>query len=307
MSAKPYRPNLFIVGAMKSGTTSLHYYLDAHPDIFMSQEKEPGFFVREFWRDKPEATYLSLFQAGAGRRYRGESSTHYAKLPTYPGVPARIRAYSPDAKLIYIMRHPVERTISHYWHAVRDVHLSRENRSVVHAIRADNAYTAYSDYAMQLQAYLEVFPRSALYCLTLEALLADPHRELARIFGWLGLPAIALQEMMAHNPTPEAAQRVAGFGILNHIRYASWWAPFSRCIPKRLRQRASAMAYTDVVPKLTAEERNAIANLLYADYDFAGKIAALTRLLGREFPEWSAGSAPEAGPTCQLNYVQNPT
>ena len=286
MSDNPYRPNLFIIGAMKSGTTSLHYYLDAHPDIFMSPEKEPGFFVRDFWRGKPESAYLSLFQAGDARRYRGESSTHYAKLPTYPGVPERIRAYSPDAKLIYIMRHPVERTISHYWHAVRDVHLSRENRGVVHAIRADNSYTAYSDYAMQLQAYLDVFPRSAIHCLTLEALLDNPQRELAKIFRWLELQEIELPDMKAHNSAPESAQRVAGLGILNHIRYASWWAPLSRCIPKGLRQRASAMAYTDVVPKLTDEERNAIAKMLYDDYDFAGKIAALGRLLDRNFPEW---------------------
>lgn len=80
-------PNLFIVGAMKSGTTTLHNYLNMHPDIFMSQKpKEPQYFVQELNWSKGEDWYLSLFEAAGDAKIIGESSTDYSKLPRYQGL-----------------------------------------------------------------------------------------------------------------------------------------------------------------------------------------------------------------------------
>lgn len=90
------RVNLFLVGAMKSGSTTLHEYLSQHPDIFMSEEKEPGYFVPELWRDRPKDDYDRLFTNAYDKKYMGESSTHYTKLPTYKGVAERIYQYNSD-------------------------------------------------------------------------------------------------------------------------------------------------------------------------------------------------------------------
>ncbi|MDA8347687.1 MAG: sulfotransferase, partial [Pseudomonadota bacterium] len=155
MSEALRKPNLFIIGAMKSGTTSLHEYLDTHPQIAMSREKEPGYFVEELSLRKGEDWYLSLFEQDARYQYVGESSTHYTKLPLYRGVPERLFRFNPDARLIYIMRDPFDRVISHYWHAVRDVHHGGELRPLLKAVQECPDYLCFSDYAMQLEPYIE--------------------------------------------------------------------------------------------------------------------------------------------------------
>lgn len=97
-------PNLFIIGAMKSGTSSLHNYLSSHPDIFMSQVKEPMHFSREDMWSKGNDDYLGLFADAKNEKYLGESSTEYTKLPFRDGVAKRLYEFNPEAKLIYIAR-----------------------------------------------------------------------------------------------------------------------------------------------------------------------------------------------------------
>ena len=116
---RPPRPNLFVIGAMKSGTTSLHNYLNDHPDIFMSQRKEPNYFVdlsRSFRssRGTPvrnETDYLTLFESAEECSVIGESSTSYAKMPGYYCDLKKIAKSVPNPIFIYIMRDPIERTV----------------------------------------------------------------------------------------------------------------------------------------------------------------------------------------------------
>lgn len=291
------RPNLFIVGAMKSGTTSLHAYLDSHPDIYMSEEKEPGYFVPEINGTRTEDEYLSLFAPGAGCRFRGESSTHYTKLPTYAGVPERIRQFAPEARIIYIMRNPIERTISHYWHAVRDIHLGRERLTAIDAIRKRVEYTAYSNYAMQLQAFLTAFPREHVYCLTLESLQSDPNSELTRLYAWLGVGAAVLPEPERHNAAPHSTRKVAGLGVLNAIRYSRWWSRIAELVPKHLRTFATRHAYSAVEPRLAPEERATVERVLLQEFHYEDRVRELEQLLSRKFPEWDlqAGQTQRSG------------
>ena len=105
-------PNLFIIGAAKCGTTSLHCYLDLHPEISMSRIKEPRFFAcpegpREERAITDRNRYLALFEAG--KKIRGEASPAYSQHPAVSGVPGRIAMESPDAKFIYLVRDPIER------------------------------------------------------------------------------------------------------------------------------------------------------------------------------------------------------
>ena len=289
MSEALRRPNLFIIGAMKSGTTSLHEYLATHPQIAMSKEKEPGYFVEELSLRKGEAWYLGLFEQDERFRYRGESSTHYTKLPVYRGVPERLHRFNPDARLLYIMRNPFDRTVSHYWHAVRDVYHGGERRPLLKAVREEPEYLAFSDYALQLAPYFERFGKDSILTLTFEALIDHPQRELDRIYRWLGLPPHPLAERAteAHNRKPPHMLGVAGAGILNRIQYSSVWNPISPHIPDWMKNWAKKRAYRPVDERQSQPDidrlRAEIADLQRAQVD------ALSRLLWRDFPEWRVG------------------
>src|SRR3982750_4919552 len=94
------RPNLFLIGAMKSGTTSLHSYLASHPQIFMCPEKEPEFFAKNAIWSRGEDWYLRLFDGATTEPVVGESSTVYSRIPHFPGVAERIAKFSPGARFI---------------------------------------------------------------------------------------------------------------------------------------------------------------------------------------------------------------
>jgi hypothetical protein len=286
MTQAPFRPNLFIIGAMKSGTTSLHEYLDTHPQITMSEEKEPGYFVEELGLHKGEEWYLSRWRRDGEYRYHGESSTHYTKLPVFQGVPERLFRFNPEARLIYIMRNPFERVVSHYWHALRDAYHGGEVRPLLKAVREDPGYLAFSDYAMQLEPYFERFGRGAVLTLTFEALVADPQREVDRIYHWLGLTShpIGGKSGKPHNQKPEDITAVAGAGILNRIQYSNTWDRISPHVPAWMKNLAKKQAYRPVAEQEVQKDiprlREVIAGLQRRQID------SLTRLLGRDFPEW---------------------
>ena len=283
-----HRPNLFIIGAMKSGTTSLHEYLDTHPQIAMSETKEPGYFVEELSLAKGDAWYLSLFDYDERFRYRGESSTHYTKLPVYRGVADRLHRFNPDARLIYIMRDPFDRLVSHYWHNVRDIVHGGELRPLLKAVQERPDYLAFSDYAMQLTPYLDRFGRQALYTLTFEALIEDPQRELDRLCRWLGLPPapIAREKSTAHNQKPKAIAGVAGLGLLNRIEFSTLWDRVSPYVPVSLKAWAKRRAYTSVDERETECSLPALRGEI--GEPLRRQIADLSRLLGRSFPEWES-------------------
>jgi Sulfotransferase family len=151
------KPNLFLIGAMKSGTRYLTKLLNSHPSIFMCDPEEPSLFVdqaqlRRLWPDmwdggywKSQESYLRLFQTAENATIFGESSVYYTKRPLVMGVPEKIQQFNPDARFIYIMRDPVERAMSHYWHMVN---WEGEWRSILDAIKEEPQYRDVSYYAM---------------------------------------------------------------------------------------------------------------------------------------------------------------
>ncbi|MGH8201348.1 MAG: sulfotransferase family protein [Steroidobacteraceae bacterium] len=283
------RPNLFIIGAMKSGTTSLHEYLNNHPQIAMSTWKEPAFFVEELTLRRGEDWYLSLFESDERYRYVGESSTHYTRLPVFQGVAERLFRFNPDARLIYVMRNPLDRIVSHYWHntQIRDFkHGGGEPRPLLKAVREDPQYLAFGDYARQLEPYIKLFGRKALYVLTLETLVQNPQRELDNIYQWLGLPPHALGEQFAqaHNQRPKGITGAAGAGLLYRIRFSNTWHRVAPHFPKWVKEWAKRRAYRPTDESQSLQE---IARLRAEIGDLQRhQIDRLRRLLNREFPEW---------------------
>jgi len=174
-------PNLIVIGAQKCGTTSLHYYLSLHPQISMSREKELNFFIFERNWHKGIEWYKSNF-ANKAKIY-GESSPGYTNYPFFDGVPERIYSVVPEAKLIYLVRDPIERIISHYIHQ----YSAGLNRKLSDALKGfdNNRYVCCSKYYTQLEQYLKYFERSRILIITQEDLYAQRLKTLQEVFRFL--------------------------------------------------------------------------------------------------------------------------
>ena len=279
------RPNLFVIGAMKSGSTTLHDYLAEHQEIFMSPEKEPGFFVPELWKKKGKNEYNQLFADATDEKYRGESSTHYTKLPTYQGVAERIYRYNPEVKILYIVRHPVKRTISHFLHNRRDLYLHAENRSILKAIEQDEIYTAYSNYAMQVRPYYEIFGKENVQVVLFEEMIASPETVLKEIFQWLGVNySFPDANRKKSNAAPAVAPTVRGFGLLNQLRYSSWWNRLSPLFPRGIKNLGNTMAEKEEDVTVSVNDADEVHRKLRSLYQVY--IRDLEELTGKSFVAW---------------------
>jgi hypothetical protein len=162
----------------------------------MSDPKEPCGFCsrRELTKIWPEMArqgycdnfdkYLGLFSNAGEARVVGESSTNYSKEPAITGVASRIASFNPGARILYSVRDPVDRTISHYWHLVKT---GRETRTIERAIRENPEYLHVSDYSMQVRKYMDVFPLEQIKIVTLEELENDARGVIVDILTWLGV------------------------------------------------------------------------------------------------------------------------
>lgn len=176
-------PNFIIIGAMKCATSSLHVQLGYQPGIFMAEPKEPNFFSNdEVWRKGLE-WYEGLYKKAGKRDLCGEASTHYTKLPTYPRTIDRMRAHVPDAKLIYVIRHPIDRLVSHYIH---DWTERKINEPIEKAVALYSELTDYSLYSMQIRPFLKTYGPENILLVFFEHLLTNPQEELDRIAKFIG-------------------------------------------------------------------------------------------------------------------------
>ncbi len=175
-------PNLIVIGAQKCATRSLHYYLNLHPQITMSEEKELNFFIQERNWHKGIEWYQSNFSDTP--KIQGESSPGYTNYPFWDGVTERMSATVPEAKLIYLVRDPIERMISHYVHYYAD---RKEDRQVSEAFTEleFNIYACRSKYYMQIEQYLKHFPQANILIIATEDLNINRRQTLQKIFHFL--------------------------------------------------------------------------------------------------------------------------
>jgi len=284
------RPNLFIIGAMKSGTSSLHHYLNTHPDIFMCEPKEPCYFVEpkqlnwseikklELWQN--ENRYLDLFQSASDVKIIGEASTLYTKAPQITGIPERIAQFQPHARLIYIMRDPIKRTISHYWHEVRR---GNEHQTMLAAMQNNRHYCDVSYYAKQLEPYFQWFNKEQILTLTFEEMMSDPLGVVQRVFQWLGVDASFEPPNLQHkiHVTPRQFYQK---GYFYRLRYTSIGRVIASCFPKSIRSTVLQLAVKKVDRDLDESNLESIIDFLRPIQQ--AQTQELSQMLNQEFNQW---------------------
>lgn len=273
-------PNFFIIGAAKAGTTSLFHYLDQHPDVFMAEQKELHYFC-----DPDCAQWLSLYQAHfpVDAKVRGEASTLYTRSPAIPGVPGRMAALVPDARLVYLLRDPVERALAS-WREERFHVTERRPAHEAFAIPEDphNPYVAASRYAEQLQGFLEHFPAQQVLVLDQQELATDPSGLVARVLDFLDLAPGDIDTGQRHN---EAGTKFE-YGDLGHRLRFSAPARAVRRMPVPVRRALTAPARRFLrrpiaPPELSDELMQRLRDTLAPD------ARRLREMTGLELAHWS--------------------
>ena len=211
-------PDFVIIGTQRGGTTSLHAYLRGHPHIETPTKKEIHFLTDRF--DRGAEWYIGQFPAVVPVATRVGEATPYALF--HPLAPQRLYDIAPGARIIVLLRNPVDRAYSHYLHERARGH---ESLSFEEAIAAEPerlkgleeqlisgelhasdvhkraSYLARGRYARQLERWLSVFPREQLLILQSEDLYADPAAATQRVTEFLGVPPLSGEVFSAHNAT----------------------------------------------------------------------------------------------------------
>ena len=297
------KPNFFIVGAPKCGTTALYEYLRPHPNIFMPDIKEPHFFARDlgtYPRIKTLEDYTRLFEASTEDHLRvGEASVYY--LRSSLAIP-NIHAFNPDARIIAMFRNPVdavyslhaqllyvaEETESDFETAWRLQEGRSRGIDVPPRIRSPLLvqYAQIGQFGSQTQRLLSSFPRSQVKLILYDDFAASPQQIYDEVIDFLGIP---------HDDRTE-------FPRINESKRArsAWLRRFSRKPPPALRnafrslkQAVGAERMVAVTQKLVAlntvkEHRQPLSPEFRAELveTFRDEVALLSRLLNRDLSHW---------------------
>lgn len=207
------KPDFIVIGAMKSATSSLHVQLATHPGIVMSEPKEPNFFSDDDQHERGVDWYSGLFGRPGQGDLCGESSTHYTKLPDYPETIPRMKALLPDVKLIYVMRHPIDRLVSHYIHQWTQNVIRCD---INDALDRHPELINYSRYSYQLAPYFEAYGKRSVLPVFFGALKQQPQTEFERIARFIGYQGSVTwkDELGAQNVSTERIRRFRGYRLI---------------------------------------------------------------------------------------------
>ena len=295
-------PNFLVIGASKSGTTSIHRYLEQHPDVYMSPVKEPKFFAlegerpeykgpgdREAWRDSVTSMgeYEALFDGVADERAVGEVSPVYLYSEKAVG---RIKHHLPDAKLIAILRNPVERAYSSFLHKRRD---GREPfDDFVRALDAEDErmragwaygwrYTRVGFYHEQLVRYFRAFAPGQIRVYLYEDLTGGPVGLMRDVYGFLGVDDAFVPDMSRrHNVSGIPKNRLVHSLLRGRNPVKTALKPL---FPEKMRRRLLVDLQNRNLknaPEMPPEARRRLMEVYRED------ILKLEGLIGRDLSGW---------------------
>ena len=329
-------PNLLVIGAAKSGTSSLHRYLGQHPDIFMSPVKEPNYFAFQgvvpvfagpsevgrpsFERDRlrrekyqfsvlDQPGYERLFQQAGNRSIRGESSAAYLY---FPDSAARIKKAIPNTKIVAVLRHPAERAFSKYQQMRRDRAEPLDSFTAAIAAERQRKHDGWAPtwlymdrgyYGRQLKVYFDRFDQSQIHIVLYDDLQRDLARCLRGIFVFLDVdPDVAIDTRERHNVS--AMPQVPRFDML----YRTVAQPFLRSahlqslFPERLASRIRPLARRILLKPSAPIEAERLPSLeQYLNADLRADIEALQEMLGIDLSSWLGPTRPTTTQETELD------
>jgi hypothetical protein len=277
-------PNLIIIGGLKCGTTSIHHYLGLHPEVQMSKPKELNFFVSELNWDLGPDWYRARFDDRFA--VRGESSPHYTNLPRFEGVAERIRRHCPDARLIYMVRDPIKRILSHWVHATG---AGYEHGSLEEVLsRPDSAYVQRSMYWMQLQPYLEAFDRERIAVITQEELQGDRGQTMRDAYRFAGVDETFTHEQFDREWEKSSAKSGDKYQVMERLIKLPGLRSFDRNfdrLPESLRWMVEKVVHD---PEKPSAPKPALPDELFERMRgwFRDDVEALQEFAGRRFEGW---------------------
>lgn len=265
------KPHFIIIGAMKSATSTLHDQLALQDGIFMSTPKEPNFFSDDGEFQKGIDYYRNLFTDATDSDICGESSTHYTKLPTYPNTLARMKEQLPELKLVYVVRHPVERLVSHYIHEWSQNVIKCDINT---AISQHPELIEYSLYHKQITPFIEAYGKESLLITFFQQIIHRPQDVLEAVchhIGYAGTPVWETEEK-AKNISSERIRKFPLYNLLVESRLAT-----------SLRQNLIPQSFRDLIKsKLTMSERPVLSaeNLAMLEKKFNEDLKKFSELAG---------------------------
>jgi len=283
----PFPPDAYLIGSQKSGTTTLAYLLSQHPSICVAKSKEPHFYTTNWYRGL--AWYKTEFD-NFENTVCVDASTTYSMAPLsmyqnsrkdreyLKGVPKKVHSVNPNAKFIYLLRDPVERTYSAYWHYFTK---GRERKSFGEAIRNDCFYLDVSNYYGQLALWLDYFPIEAFLFVTFEDMRKNFAQVAKDCFKFVGLESantrVCLEEVRNKSRYINIVGRQFNklFDSLDHSRFGYIAPSYLRKLIYRL-----TVDYDKEIPKMQEKDR-----LFLLEY-FSGKKSDLELMTNLSLSQW---------------------
>lgn len=314
------KPDFFILGAAKSGTTSLYQYLAQHPSIYMPTVKEPNFLAYRHrrWNLKgpvsarrirdvvypdsisDEKCYFDLFALAGAEQIVGEASPRYLY---YPEAVATIAELAPAARLIVLLRDPVLRAHSHY-RMNREFNLepidsfeaalAAEPKRIEKGYGWDWHYLNVSRYGAQLQRLLETFSREQIYLCTYERFIAQPQSVCEEICRFLGVSDLFAFDFSQRHKVSQAAGGWLG-ATLNHPEMSATARFARRLLPRRLSQRIKHALLNLLTHRGEAQQKLQPATYLRLREELREDIGLLQRLSGIDLSDWNVNEARFSG------------
>ena len=284
-------PDFFLVGAAKSGTSSLYTYLVQHPDVFLPEVKEPHFFYNErspglpVLREKDLGSYLRLFEGVAGGVRAGEASTSYL----YSANAAReIKQLREDAKILAVLRNPVNRAYSQYWNQVRD---GQEHLSFEAALDAEEErksqnwwhgflYTETGHYAEQIARYMAAFGHENVQIHLFDDLHQDAREVCSKVFSFLEVdPAHKIETNKVYNRSGPMRSRL----LASLLNAPSIKGSAGKVLPPTWKRGVGEWLRNvnrRPVPEMNPKTRERLRRLFMEDLN------RLEDLIGRDLGQW---------------------
>lgn len=282
----PRIPDFLVVGAQKAGTTSLYEYLRQHPQIYMSPVKEPSYFAPEQCPGGPAFTwesYLRLFAGASTEIALGEATATYLWSAA---APLSIAARIPGARIVIILRSPIDRAFSQYLHMLTMGATRRAFRAQIEeSLRQPGTRFSHTWpflelglYHQQVTRYLRQFPRSNVHICYYEEFARSPLRVMSELYAFLRVdPAYEPDVTRRHNE-PRVPKAITAAYVL---RRSGAWRALRTIMPPRLRSalQSAALRSRD---SLTIDP---------ADHDFLANyyrrdVEQLSSLLDRDLTPW---------------------